>query len=147
MCKKLQAEGVFYRNVDSSQIAFHSPKMALVRQPMLSAMQSVVTEPKQRSPKWISTSVPEERWNEDSALLCSAEYHVNNACSSVLFYEALQKVPSNAIIIEIAPHCLFQTILRRCLPTSTSIGMVNKSNEMNSFLEVFSPNFPAKLSY
>ena len=45
---------------------------------------------------------------EDLAMFCSADYHVNNACSPVLFYEALQKVPPNAITVEIAPHALMQ---------------------------------------
>ncbi|KAK8766989.1 hypothetical protein V5799_006228 [Amblyomma americanum] len=36
------------------------------------------------------------------------EYHVNNLLSPVLFYEALLHVPKDAILVEIAPHCLLQ---------------------------------------
>ena len=96
--------------------------MALVRDEMLAAMRTAVPEPKQRSSKWVSTSIPETLWEvrhkveikialllqEDLAMFCSADYHVNNACSPVLFYEALQKVPPNAIKVEIAPHALMQ---------------------------------------
>uniref|UniRef100_A0A914MYY6 Uncharacterized protein n=1 Tax=Meloidogyne incognita TaxID=6306 RepID=A0A914MYY6_MELIC len=34
-------------------------------------------------------SIPESQWDEDLALHCSADYHVNNACSPVLFYDML----------------------------------------------------------
>ncbi|CAF4219853.1 unnamed protein product, partial [Rotaria sordida] len=51
------------------------------------------------------------------ALTSSPDYHVNNLCSPVLFQEALQYIPSNAIVIELAPHCLLLTILKRSLNT------------------------------
>ena len=50
--------------------------------------------PKPRSKKWISTSIPEERWGEPIAQTAGAQYHANNLLSSVLFYEGLQKVRS-----------------------------------------------------
>lgn len=107
---------------------------------MLAAMKTAVPEPKQRSSKWISTSIPEDKWDDDLALYCSADYHTNNACSPVLFYEALQKVPPNAITIEIAPHALMQAILRRNLhQTCSNVGLMNlkAENELESFLQVF----------
>ena len=67
----------------------------------------------------------------------SADYHVNNACSPVLFYEALQKIPANAMTIELAPHSLMQAILRRNLQkTVSNVGLMNRSaeNELESFL-------------
>lgn len=38
-----------------------------------------------RSSKWISTSIPESRWNEPLAQFSSVAYHVNNLVSPVLF--------------------------------------------------------------
>lgn len=63
----------------------------------------------------------------------------------MLFYEALQKIPPNAITIEIAPHCLMQAILRRNLQkTCTNVGLMNSKaeNELESFLQasIFSDN-------
>ncbi|KAK8762099.1 hypothetical protein V5799_026635 [Amblyomma americanum] len=52
--------------------------------------------------------MPASRWHEPAAKLCSAEYEVNNLLSPVLFREALQRVPADAIVVEIAPHCLLQ---------------------------------------
>lgn len=110
-----------------------------IKDEMLTAMRTAVPEPRQRSSKWISTSIPEEKWDDDLALYCSADYHTNNACSPVLFYEALQKVPPNAITIEIAPHALMQAILRRNLQkTCSNVGLMNSKaeNELESFLQV-----------
>jgi fatty acid synthase len=46
--------------------------------------------PKERSNRWVSTSVLEDEWQ--TARVCSAEYHANNTVSPVYFYEALRKV-------------------------------------------------------
>uniref|UniRef100_A0A0N4ZTR7 Fatty acid synthase n=1 Tax=Parastrongyloides trichosuri TaxID=131310 RepID=A0A0N4ZTR7_PARTI len=134
MVDELTKEGVFAKYVDTSGIPFHSPQMLQVKDAMLDAMKQAVTVPKERSSKWISTSIPESEWDTELAKTSSAEYHVNNACSPVLFYSALQKIPANAIVIEIAPHSLLQAILRRNLPkTCTNIGLV--SNRADNELE------------
>lgn len=120
--------------------------MAGVRDVMLKAMQSVVTDPKPRSSKWVSTSIPEDKWDDDLALFCSAEYHTNNACNPVLFYEGLQKIPASAITIEIAPHALMQAILRRNLQkTCTNVGLMKRDaeNELESFLLALGKIFQA----
>lgn len=72
-------------------------------------------DPKPRTSKWISSSVPEADWNTTLAQNCSAEYHTNNLLSPVLFEEACKHIPGRAIIIEISPHGLLQPILRRAL--------------------------------
>lgn len=64
--------------------------------------------PKKRSHRWVSTSIPESHWRSDLAQLSSAEYHVNNLVSPVLFQEGLQSIPENAVVVEIAPHALLQ---------------------------------------
>nr|CAD7431570.1 unnamed protein product [Timema monikensis] len=70
-------------------------------------------DPKPRSPKWISSSVPENEWETPLAKYSSAEYHTNNLLSPVLFEESTKCIPNNAIVIEIAPHGLLQAIVRR----------------------------------
>ena len=66
-CKELADKGIFAKMVDSSGIPFHSPVMEKVREPMLKAMRSAVAEPRPRSSRWISTSVPEDQWDSDLA--------------------------------------------------------------------------------
>ncbi|KAH7943510.1 hypothetical protein HPB52_009166 [Rhipicephalus sanguineus] len=87
----------------------------------------IIPEPKPRSERWISSSVPESRWKEPSSQQCSAEYHTNNFLTPVLFREALTHVPEDAIVVEIGPHCLLQAILRRALgPHATSLGLMKR---------------------
>lgn len=88
--------------------------------------------PKPRSKKWISSSIPESNWHSDLAKYSSAEYHVNNLVSPVLFQEALKHVPHNAVVIEIAPHCLLQAILKRSLgPKCTFVGLMKRGHQDN----------------
>lgn len=87
-----------------------------------------IPEPKERSSKWISTSVPEEDWDKPLAKYCSAEYLTNNLLSAVLFEEGCKHIPDNAIVIEIAPHGLLQAILKRSLKSSiTNIPLTLRS--------------------
>lgn len=72
----------------------------------------MIKEPRQRSPRWVSTSIPQSEWESPLALYSSAEYHVNNLVSPVLFQEGLSLVPDNAVVVEIAPHALLQVWYR-----------------------------------
>ena len=90
-----------------------------------------------RTKRWVSSSIPEENWDSDLSKFSSADYHVNNLLSPVLFQEALQHVPEDATVIEIAPHCLLQAILKRSLgPGCTFVGLMkrNHADNMEFFL-------------
>ncbi|GMS81310.1 hypothetical protein PENTCL1PPCAC_3485, partial [Pristionchus entomophagus] len=148
-CAALTEKGIFAKVVDSSGMAFHSPAMALGREKMLAMMKGVLPVPRERSSRWISTAVKEEDWESDLAATCSAEYHVHNFCSPVLFHEAVMKIPANAVTIELAPHSLMQAVLRRSLPmTVAKIGMMNSraENELESFLQSIGKIYQAGVS-
>lgn len=50
----------------------------------------------------------------------------------MLYYSGLSKVPSNAVTIEIAPHCLMQAILRRTLhPDCEFLALMSRKEEDN----------------
>ena len=59
--------------------------------------------------------MPEVRWDTPLAQYCSADYLTNNLLSPVLFEETCKRIPKNAIVIEISPHGLLQSILRQSL--------------------------------
>lgn len=92
----------------------------------------VIKEPKRRSSKWVSSSVPESSWNTELAQYSSPEYHTNNLLSSVLFEEACKHIPEHAVVIEVAPHGLLQAILRRSLPVY-NIPLTNKMTSCNLY--------------
>nr|XP_054923967.1 fatty acid synthase-like [Dermacentor andersoni] len=134
MVKELQAENVFARVVDTMNVAFHSTQMERVELALLKEYKEVIPEPKPRGKRWVSSSVPECRWEEPIAQHCSAEYFVNNLVSPVLFREALKHVPTDAIVVEIAPHCLLLSILRRALDPGTSIvSLMNRDMDNHTF--------------
>ncbi|XP_077489222.1 fatty acid synthase-like [Amblyomma americanum] len=131
---ELRKEGVFARMVDSNNVAFHSEHIQSIGPALREALEKVVPQPKRRSKRWVSSSVPASRWHEPASQLCSAEYYVNNLVSPVLFREALEHVPKDAVVIEIAPHCLFQSILRRALGTgATCLGLMKRDADNKKF--------------
>ncbi|CAF3463515.1 unnamed protein product [Rotaria sp. Silwood1] len=116
--EELKEKKIFAKEVACNQVAFHSHYMIEIAPLLKKCLENVIINPsKQRSSRWISSSVPENQWNTPLALTSSPDYHVNNLCSPVLFQEALQHIPSNAIVIELAPHCLLLAILKRSLST------------------------------
>lgn len=73
----------------------------------------MIKDPRKRTARWLSTSIPQSDWQLPLALHSSAEYHVNNLVSPVLFHEGLLMVPHNAVVVEIAPHALLQVLSRK----------------------------------
>lgn len=129
---ELQSTGIFAKSVNSSGIAFHSKYVHGVSTRFLEKVKPMIAEPKLRSEKWLSTSVPIEDWNLPTAKFSSAEYHLNNLLNPVLFEEALRNVPTNSIIVEIGPCGLLQAIMKRELPNAIHIPLMQKFSENNS---------------
>ncbi|XP_027811303.2 fatty acid synthase [Marmota flaviventris] len=130
--EQLKQEGVFAKEVRTGGFAFHSYYMEAIAPSLLQALKQVIREPKPRSTRWLSTSIPEAQWQGSLARTFSPEYSVNNLVSPVLFQEALWHVPENAVVLEIAPHALLQAVLKRGLkPSCTIIPLMKKGHEDN----------------
>ncbi|XP_052124120.1 fatty acid synthase-like [Frankliniella occidentalis] len=125
---KLSAEGVFARAVNVSDIAYHSTYIQPAAPFLRKYLETVIPEPKKRSPKWVSTSVPLDRQGEPWAQLCSAEYQTNNLLSPVLFEEGLAFIPQQALLVEVAPHGLLQAILKRALPENSHLPLTQRGS-------------------
>uniref|UniRef100_A0A665X8P4 Fatty acid synthase n=1 Tax=Echeneis naucrates TaxID=173247 RepID=A0A665X8P4_ECHNA len=136
---ELKEQGVFAKEVRSAGVAFHSYYMASIAPALLAALKKVIKEPRERSSRWVSTSIPQSEWGSPLALYSSADYHVNNLVSPVLFQEGLSLVPENAVVVEIAPHALLQAILKRSLNCSCSILPLMKRGHTNN-LDFFLSN-------
>lgn len=111
--EELQAKGIFVKLVNSGNITFHSKYIQEAADLFLDYLKEVIVEPKRRSSKWISTSVPLEKQSETWGQYCSPEYYANNSCGEVLFNSVYRQIPKNAILIEIGPHGLLLSIFRR----------------------------------
>ncbi|XP_047033191.1 fatty acid synthase-like [Helicoverpa zea] len=131
---ELTEKGIFAKEVPCSNIAYHSRYIADAGPQLLKYLSEVIKDPKPRSERWLSTSVPEEKWDEPQAKLCSAEYHTNNLLSPVLFDETSRLIPNNAVLVEVAPHGLLQAILKRSLPSCKNIALTRRKHDDNAFL-------------
>lgn len=134
--QKLVSEKIFAKEVQCANIPFHSPLLSPATTGMTKALKNVLTAPKPRSSKWISTSVPESDWEQEKARNASAEYFVNNLVSPVLFHAGSAHLPKDAIIVELAPHALFSAIFKRSMPSAQYIGLMKRGNNAGN-LELF----------
>ncbi|RVE44003.1 hypothetical protein evm_011358 [Chilo suppressalis] len=131
----LSAKGIFAKEVPCSNIAYHSRYVSKAGSKLLEYLSEIIKEPKQRSDRWVSTSVPRDKWNEPEAKTSSAQYHTNNLLSPVLFEETATLIPADAVLVEIAPHGLLQAILKRSLPVSCKhIALTRRGHSDNAFM-------------
>ncbi|CRK93737.1 CLUMA_CG007265, isoform A [Clunio marinus] len=128
----LTNEGIFAKVVKTSGYAFHSKYIAEAAPKLRKSLDKIIPTPKNRSDRWISSSIPESAWNSAIAKQSSSAYHVNNLLSPVLFHSALQHVPKHAICIEIAPNGLLQAILKRSLGNEcTNVSLMKRQHANN----------------
>nr|UEN71130.1 fatty acid synthase 2 [Glyphodes pyloalis] len=126
---ELSAEGVFARRVNSSGVAFHSKYIAAAAPLLRRSLERVITDPKKRSPRWVSSSLPRDQWNSDLAKYSDVAYHVNNLLSPVRFADAIKEIPSRALVVEVAPHALLQAVLKRAVPAPAAhVGLVRRDH-------------------
>ncbi|XP_065214305.1 fatty acid synthase-like [Planococcus citri] len=135
--KELQDKNIFVREVNTSNIAYHSRYISSAAPALISHLEKLIPEPKLRSDKWICTSALEHEWNTEKIKYSSAEYYTNNLLSPVYFEESCAHIPENAIAIEIAPHGLLNAILKRTLPATVEnipFALRNHENGVEFFL-------------
>ncbi|XP_023309306.2 fatty acid synthase [Lucilia cuprina] len=146
---ELKSKDIFAKEVPCSNIAYHSRYIAHMGPQLLKYLQKTIPNPKQRSTKWLSSSVPKSEWDQPGRNLCSAEYHTNNLLSSVLFEETFALLPKNSLTIEIAPHGLLQAILKRSMPGGIHIPLTQRANKNNGlfFLTALGKLFTSGINF
>ncbi|XP_045464695.1 fatty acid synthase-like [Harmonia axyridis] len=135
--KTLESEDIFVREVNSAGFAFHCRHIAKAAPILQKSLGNIISQPRPRSSKWVSTSVPQAKWHTSKAQFCSADYFVNNLLSPVLFQEGVGNIPQNALVIEIAPTGLFQNILKKSIGSecvTVSLSRKDHKNNYNFFL-------------
>lgn len=129
---QLTARNVFAREVNCSQIAYHSRYVREIGPRLLAATRDLCPLVR-RSERWLSTSVPSAQWHEPEAQFSGAQYYVNNLLNAVLFEETVARVPETAIVVEIAPHGLLQAIVRRSLPRAVHVPLTQRGSPTAAF--------------
>ncbi|KPJ04124.1 Fatty acid synthase [Papilio xuthus] len=125
----LKSRDIFAKEVPCGNIAYHSKYVAAIGPFLFEALKEVIKDPRKRTSKWLSTSILQNRWDEDIATLSSAEYFTNNLLSPVYFEETSKLIPNEAVVIEIAPHGLLQAIVKRSHESCEHVPLTRRGHE------------------
>ncbi|XP_054156761.1 fatty acid synthase-like [Oppia nitens] len=152
--RKLEKDGIFVRQLDSSEIPYHSSYMVTAGTPMDSEIKKYMHRPsRMRSNKWLSTSFSDKELSDMTVTTigqhhnhqqqqhyrtASPEYYAHNLCSPVYFYDRIQKLPADAIFIELSPHSLFANIIHQSMgPTVSVVSLMNENYNDADNLDLF----------
>ncbi len=127
--EKLKEKKIFAKEVACSGIPLHSRYITTLGEKLHDKLRSVITNPKLRSKKWLSSTYPKDMWNKDETLFSSPEYHTQNLLNPVYFEEVTDMLPKNALTIEIAPHGLLKAILKRSFREGLHISLTQRDNQ------------------
>ncbi|CAG2112171.1 unnamed protein product, partial [Medioppia subpectinata] len=124
----LNKKGVFVRQLESSEIPFHSEYLRSSAQPMVDAINKYMPNPRLRSKKWLSTSVMVSEPEDVRLRYASAEYFVYNFMNPVQFYDRLKHIPTGAVVLELSPHSLFKKTMAESVDNCQYISLISKNS-------------------
>lgn len=130
--RELSNKKIFARLIESP-MPFHSRYIAEAGPLLHKKLTEIIPTPKERSLKWISSSVSLIDFDNEESKYSSADYHTNNLLKPVLFSEATLLLAPNSIVIEVAPHSLMKAVLKRKLDRAVFISLMTKQH-MNGTL-------------
>ncbi|XP_067207658.1 fatty acid synthase-like isoform X2 [Linepithema humile] len=131
--QKLQKNNIHVTAISSNNIPYHSRYLASLKSQFFTNLNKIISQPKERSPKWISTSIPRNEWSNPTSKLCSASYHTHSILNTVLFDQTTHMIPDDAVIIKIAPDSTLQDILKESVHSKVTNIVLTKQNEQNAF--------------
>lgn len=127
---QLKSKNISTQIINVLNTPYHSKSIKKSIPPLLEYLKKIISNPKLRSEKWISTSVQEGQREEDVAKYCSAEYFANNLLNSVLFYQTFEHVKKGSVLIELAPHGILQEILNRSSKKNiTNVDLASRNHD------------------
>ncbi|CAG7718421.1 unnamed protein product [Allacma fusca] len=138
LANELQEEGVFVKQLYCAGLAQHTELIQANAEEFERNLKTFasVTQ-KLRTNRWKSTSVCEKNWDSDAAKFYSSDYLVKNMVNPVLFQQAIDHIPKNAIVVEIASLCNLQCVLRHSLPNHRILCLGLKNREDDLITEVY----------
>lgn len=130
--QELTEKNIFAREVACSGIPLHSRYISEMGSHLLTKLDDVIKNPRKRSSKWLSSTYAEDQWSNDESQYSSGRYFTTNLLSPVLFEEVLEMLPKNALTIEVAPHGLLKSILKRSLKDGIHMSLTQRDNKNGS---------------
>ncbi|CAG2108143.1 unnamed protein product, partial [Medioppia subpectinata] len=134
--KVLAEKNIFVRQLESSNIAYHSKYIQTAAQPMIDAINKHIPHPKPRSKKWLSTSLMIADPTEQALRYASGEYFAHNLVNPVQFHDQLKQLPADAIVLEIGPHSLFAKLVTETLTETSYVSLIKKDSN-NTNMDLF----------
>lgn len=134
----LTIKKIFAKEVNSCGQAFHSPHIKEASIPFLANLKKFMKEPKGRSGKWVSSSIPKNHWDSELALRATPEYFVNNFTSPVLFYDAVKEIPPYTTVIEIGPSGLLRGIVNKSTHKSNTVVAMQSRDSHEGLVDFLS---------
>lgn len=128
LVEKFRGDNIFAKEVACSGVPFHSRYIKKVGEKLKERLIRVISGCKKRSAKWISSTYPQSDWHLEESQSTSAEYFSKNLLNPVLFEEACEMLPKNALTIEIAPHGLLKAILKKNLKEGKHLSLTERGN-------------------
>lgn len=125
----LKEKKIFAKEVACSGIPLHSRYILDFGSKLQEKLEKIIKSSKPRSKKWLSSTYPQDMWDEEEAFYSSAQYHTRNLLNPVFFQEVTEMLPPNALTIEIAPHGLLKSILKRSLKDGVHISLTQRDNK------------------
>ena len=146
--KKFEQNNIYVLKLECSQIAYHTKYIQSSGDNLMKELKKYITEPKLRSKKWISTAILDEDKVDSSLRYCSAEYWKHNLVNSVRFYDRLNQLPLNAIVVELSPHMIFKKVIDETLNECSYLAPLRKNSNDNlaNFLYMLSELYPLGLN-
>ncbi|CAG9858327.1 unnamed protein product [Phyllotreta striolata] len=127
LVNQLHSRGVHAKLINSCGVAYHTKYVTEAGKRLLGFCGDILNAPKPRSSKWVSSSVQSKETPQWAKLSCP-EYFQNIMCNCVVFDQAYQQVPKDAIIVDMAPHGLLQNVLEK---QQIHVALVDKMSENN----------------
>lgn len=125
------------RQIYVEEIPFNNSRStADIRSSIFSHLKAVISNPKERSSNWLSTSIPCTEWSSPSAQWSSAEYHLNTLQAPLLWEQTADLIPKEAIILELASIGSLEPILQELRQKNvTNVQMMQNGHDVKSVLQ------------
>ena len=132
--KELESQNIFAKEIACSGVPLHSRYIKEMGSMLKVKLDDIIRNPKKRSAKWLSTTYPADQWDNEETQYSSAEYQTTNLLNPVHFHEVVEKLPTNALTIEISPHGLLKPILKRSMKEGLHFSLTQRDNKNGALL-------------
>ena len=117
--QELSQKGVSAVVLDTKGVALHSLFLSHTKDRVRSVLNSVISAPKERSAKWLITSLLPEEW--DTHRLVDGAYFADALMSPIHLDAIWNLIPENAVLLELGPDILLKPVLEQALSADVQI--------------------------